>query len=68
KRIPESIRRVWLSQLETPPVRWRKPQKVSGPVPTQYAMLDLQLAEAARSVTLQEVPRSPSPTAGSCPT
>ncbi|MFW5848690.1 MAG: hypothetical protein ACOCXN_02860 [Spirochaetota bacterium] len=28
----ESIRRVRRSQLQTPPVRWRKPQKVSGPV------------------------------------
>jgi hypothetical protein len=44
-RIPESIRRVWLSQLPTPPVRWRVGQRSSGPVPQQYAQLDLSLAD-----------------------
>ena len=45
--VPESMRRVWLCRLETPPVRWRKPQKRFGPVLTEYATVDLGFAESA---------------------
>ena len=50
--VPESMRRVWLGQLEGPPVRWRKGQKRLGPVITGYAKLDLSFSGAARSVTV----------------
>ena len=46
--VPESIRRVWLGQLPSPPVRWRKGQTRSGPRLTQYAADDLAFAEPAR--------------------
>ena len=45
RRVPESMRAVWLSQLETPPVHWRKGSERSGPVPTQYATVDLSFAD-----------------------
>ena len=44
RRVPESMRRVWVAELATPPVRWRVGQKSSGPVPTQYARVDLAFA------------------------
>ncbi len=47
RRVPESMRRVWMSELPTPPVRWRVGQKGSGPVPTKYARLDLAFGRAA---------------------
>ena len=43
--VPESMRRVWLSELEGPPVRWRAGQKRFGPLPTQYATADLAFAD-----------------------
>jgi transposase-like protein len=48
RRIPESIEQVWLGRLETPPVRWAKPQTTSGPVLRQYAIVDLELSKSAR--------------------
>ena len=41
----ESMRRVWLAELDTPPVRWKKEQKRTGPVVTQYAKRDLSYAD-----------------------
>ena len=46
--VPDSMRQVWLTQLPTPPVRWRKGQKQSGPALTKYANDDLAFAEPAR--------------------
>ena len=46
--VPESMRRVWLAELATPPVRWRKVQKRFGPALTKYAITDLSFAEPAR--------------------
>ena len=46
-RIPESIRQVWLAELETPPLR--SSGHPGSPIPIRaYARLDLSLAEAAR--------------------
>jgi len=39
--LPESIRCVWLAELSTPPVRWRRGQKQSGPLIPAYARRDL---------------------------
>jgi hypothetical protein len=41
---PESIKRVWLGELESPPTRWRKGQKSHGPRITDYAISDLLFA------------------------
>lgn len=46
-RVPESMKRVWLGQLATPPVHWRKRQKSIGPALRQYAILDLHFARPA---------------------
>ena len=43
--IDESMVRVWLGELDTPPVRWRVAQKRTGPVVTQYAKRDLSYAK-----------------------
>lgn len=40
-KVPDSIRQVWLGELDTPPVRWRKRQATTGPVIRKYATLDL---------------------------
>ncbi|MFW5880643.1 MAG: hypothetical protein ACOCU9_03340 [Spirochaetota bacterium] len=45
RSVPESMRAVWLSRLDTPPVRWKKRQQRSGPVPTLYARVDLAFAD-----------------------
>jgi hypothetical protein len=45
RRVPESMQAVWLSRLDTPPVRWRKGQRGSGPVATNYARVDLAFAD-----------------------
>ena len=45
RRVPESMRSVWLSRLETPPVHWRKDGERPGPAPTKYAMVDLSFAK-----------------------
>ncbi|MFW6312667.1 MAG: hypothetical protein ACOC2N_02145 [Spirochaetota bacterium] len=45
--VPESIRRVWRAELDSPPVRWNKPQKRGGPMVTQYAKLDLRYGLSA---------------------
>lgn len=42
--IPESIRMVWLNQLDTPPMRVRKPQLQFGAIVPNYARLDLSFA------------------------
>ena len=42
--VEHSLRQVWLAHLESPPVRWSKPQKRSGPRITHYAKLDLGFA------------------------
>ena len=44
-KIPESMRRVWVSELATPPVRWRKGQERSGPPVRRYAKADLALGD-----------------------
>lgn len=44
RQVPESMRRVWLSQLDGPPVRWRTEQKSFGPPVRQYAVVDLALS------------------------
>ena len=44
-RVPESIRRVWLAQLDTPPVRWRKAPLGRGLTIRKYARLDLAFAD-----------------------
>jgi transposase-like protein len=40
----ESMRQVWLGQLDSPPVRWKKRQKSHGPRIPEYARLDLRFA------------------------
>jgi hypothetical protein len=47
RAVPQSIRRVWLSELRTPPVRWRTGQKRFGPMLTRYARDDLGFAQHA---------------------
>jgi hypothetical protein len=42
--VPESMRQVWLGQLDTPPVRWKSGQRASGPTVPGYVKLDLSLA------------------------
>jgi transposase-like protein len=42
--VPESMRRVWKAELDTPPVRWRVGQRRRGPVVTQFALRDLSCA------------------------
>ncbi|MFW5776119.1 MAG: hypothetical protein ACOCZB_02400, partial [Spirochaetota bacterium] len=42
---PESIMRVWLAQLDTPPVRWQKPPLGHGLTIRKYARLDLAFAD-----------------------
>jgi hypothetical protein len=44
RRVPESMMQVWLAELETPPVRWRKGQASYGPAVRKYAIVDLELA------------------------
>ncbi len=44
--IRESMRQVWLGQLESPPVRWKKGQKRRGPRIPEYAKLDLSFANS----------------------
>jgi len=39
--VPDSMREVWMADLSTPPVRWRKKQKASGPIVTAFAKRDL---------------------------
>lgn len=43
--VDESMRRVWLGQLDTPPVRWKVAQKRTGPTITEYAKRDLRFAD-----------------------
>jgi transposase-like protein len=45
--VPESIRRVWLNEMTTPPVRWRRGQKGTSVRVPAYARRDL-----ARSSTI----------------
>ena len=45
--VPESITRVWLARLDSPPVRWSEPQKGFGPRVTKYAKLDLSYGISA---------------------
>ena len=40
----ESMRQVWLAELDSPPVRWKKGQKRRGPRVPDYAKLDLKFA------------------------
>ena len=40
----ESMRQVWLGELDSPPVRWKKGQKNRGPRIADYAALDLSFA------------------------
>jgi hypothetical protein len=42
--LPESIRRAWLCELPTPPVRWRKGQKGTGVRCPAYARRQLEAA------------------------
>jgi len=42
--VPESMRRVWSGELDSPPVRWRVGQKSRGPQIPAFAQLDLRLA------------------------
>ena len=39
--VPESIRRVWTAELDSPPVRWSEPLERRGPAITQFALVDL---------------------------
>ena len=45
--VPESIRRVWSAELDSPPVRWSEPQKNWGPRVTKFAMQDLRYGSYA---------------------
>ena len=45
RRMPESMRKVWLGELCTPPVRWRVRQKGTDVRIAQYAMRDLKISE-----------------------
>ncbi|MFW5789074.1 MAG: hypothetical protein ACOCW3_03945 [Spirochaetota bacterium] len=45
RHVPESMHAVWLSRLDTPPVRWRKGQRGSEPVATKYARVDSAFAD-----------------------
>ena len=45
--VPESITRVWLARLDSPPVRWSEPQKGFGPRVAKYAKLDLSYGISA---------------------
>jgi hypothetical protein len=42
--VPQSMRRVWLGLMVSPPVRWRVGQKRQGPVIPAYARKDLSFA------------------------
>ena len=42
--LPESIRSVWTAALDSPPVRWRTPQKTRGPRVPAFALRDLSFA------------------------
>lgn len=44
-RVPASLRRVWLAELPTPPVRWRKEQTGTSVVVPLYAKRDLAQAD-----------------------
>ena len=42
--VPQSIRRVWTAELDSPPVRWRRAQKTRGPRVPAFALRDLSFA------------------------
>jgi hypothetical protein len=42
--VPESMRSVWLSVLDSPPLRWKTGQRVCGPSVPAYALRDLASA------------------------
>lgn len=47
--VPESIGQVWLGEVQTPPIRWKKGQKGSSVVISQYARRDLETAQQQAS-------------------
>lgn len=42
--VPETIREVWLGELQTPPLRWKQGQRGSSVIISDYARRDLQAA------------------------
>jgi hypothetical protein len=44
--VPETLRRVWMCELPTPPVRWRRGQRGTSVRVPAYAVADL--AEAGQ--------------------
>ena len=42
--VPRSMAMVWQAEIHSPPVRWKNPQKCSGPRIPDYARLDLSFA------------------------
>ncbi|MFP4535870.1 MAG: hypothetical protein ACLFNP_09125, partial [Spirochaetaceae bacterium] len=42
--VPETIREVWLGELQTPPIRWKKGQRGTSVIISDYARRDLAAA------------------------
>lgn len=46
--VPESIRRVWCAELQSPPIRWNTTSRQHRPPVRTYAKVDLAFAQPAR--------------------